>query len=70
MHYKHEEMAKPKNITYERVFNEALSFFQNDKSKALAWWMGKQDYFNNQSPFEMVKKGNGMRVVKFLRKHG
>lgn len=59
-------MTKPKNITYERVFNFALEVFQYDKDKTLTWWMTKRDEFGNLSPFEVVKNGNGQWLMDYL----
>lgn len=59
-------MTKPKNITYERVFNFALEVFQYDKDKTLAWWMAKRDELDGLSPFEIVKSGKGRWLMDYL----
>lgn len=60
----------PKNLTYEKVYNYAYSLFGHDKDKTNAWWMGKQEMFDNRSPYEMVKEGKGRQLIRLIERCG
>lgn len=56
-----------KNITYEKAFNEILEYFNYDKDKTIKWYMTKNPLLGNISPFEMIKNGNGQKLMKWIR---
>jgi len=66
----HENKRRPKTLTYERVYNKALEVFDDDRDKTNHWWMTKQKEFNDMSPYEMVKNGKGLRLLKILERCG
>lgn len=61
------QSRNPKNITYEKAFNQILEFFQYDKDKALTWYMKPNSIFDGLSPYEMIKHGHGQKLMKHIR---
>jgi uncharacterized protein (DUF2384 family) len=60
----------PRNTTYEKVYNYVLDLFEQDKDKANSWWLGQQEELNGKAPYQMVKEGNGRKLIKILQKCG
>lgn len=63
-----ENKRKPRNLTYQQVYNLAFKMFNEDKNKTNSWWMSKQEEFENLSPYEMVKHGKGRKLVKLIER--
>lgn len=55
-------------ISYEKVYHYALQLFEFDKDKTNSWWMGKCEELDGLSPFEMVKEGRGIELMKIINK--
>jgi len=66
--FRHETKSNPKNITYKKVYDLALELFSYDKDKVNSWWMSRHAELGDRSPFELVKNGKGMWLMKKLRK--
>lgn len=64
-----ENKQVPRNLTYKKVYDYALEFFGYDKDKTLCWWMRKSKELGDKSPFEMVKEGNGRRLMRMMEKY-
>lgn len=65
-----EEMSKPRNLTYEQVYNRVLELFFHDRDKANAWWMSRNQHLDNKAPYEMIKEGKARKLVRFLQRCG
>lgn len=65
-----EEMNRPRNLTYERLYNHALELFGHDKDKTNAWWMGRCEELNNKAPYEMVKEGKARKLMRIMERCG
>jgi hypothetical protein len=65
-----EEMHRPRNLTYEAVYNYALIVFGFDRDKVNSWWMKKNEKFDNLAPHEMVREGKGRKLMRILEKCG
>lgn len=63
----HENKSVPRNITYEQAYSFALELFGYDKDKTTAWWLSRQKVLNDKSPYEMVKEGQGRRLMRIMR---
>lgn len=61
-------MTTAKNITYERVRETALQLFGYDKDKLNNWWLAPCNEFDGLSPYEVVKKGKGQRLMRYLER--
>ena len=59
--------SNPKSVTYQKVYDVILEYFNGDKSKALAWYMAVNPALGGISPYEMIKKGRGAKLMKYLR---
>jgi hypothetical protein len=56
----------PKNLTYQKMINTLIEYFQGDKDKAMAFYMTRQQSLDNMSPYELVKHGKGERLMKLI----
>lgn len=62
--------GNPKNLTYEKVYNHALSVFCQDRDKTNIWWMTKNPLLDGMSPYEMVKEGKGRKLIRIMERCG
>jgi len=65
-----EELSKPRNTTYEQVYNYALEIFRFDRQRLNSWWLKKSEQFDNLAPYEMVKIGKARKLMRILEKCG
>lgn len=63
-----ENKRKPRNLTFQQVYDMALKMFNEDKDKTNSWWMSRCEEFENLSPYEMVKIGKGRKLVKLIER--
>lgn len=56
-----------KNITYAQALEEIMEYFGYNKDIALAWYMSPNDDLDGLSPYEMIKQGNGQRLMRIIR---
>ena len=61
-------MKTAKNTTYKKVYDFALQIFGYDKDRVTAWWMQPCNEFDGLSPFEVVKAGNGRKLMRYLER--
>jgi uncharacterized protein (DUF2384 family) len=62
----YDNKSNPKNITYSHAYSKALEVFQYDKDKTNSWWISKHNEFDGKSPYELVKEGNGRKLMKIM----
>lgn len=63
---KRERETRNKDVTYEKAFNLIVEFFNDDKDKAMKWYMTRNPLLGNIAPFEMIKQGRGRKLVQFI----
>jgi len=63
-----EYKVRPKNLTYAKVYSYALEMFGYDKDKTNHWWMSRQKILGDKSPFELVKMGQGRKLVRLIQR--
>jgi hypothetical protein len=57
-----------KNTTYEHAYCAALEMFAYDRDKTNAWWLRKSDEFGGLAPYEMIKNGQGRKLIKLINR--
>lgn len=59
----------PRNITFAKALDEIVEYFGYDRDKALAWYMTPSEEFDNRSPYQAIKDGDGQKIMKKIRKY-
>jgi hypothetical protein len=59
-----------RKLSYEFIYKAVLELFQYDKDKTNLWWMAKNPQLKGLSPFEVVKKGKGRRIMQLINRCG
>jgi len=59
--------SNPKSVTYQKVYDLILEHFNGDKDKTLRWYMSANPSLGGISPYEMIKKGGGAKLMKWIK---
>jgi|GEM_PF-2935064 len=63
---KNENKSVKKNVSYAYGFKLILDYFNQDKDKAISWYLTPNPGLGNISPYEMIKIGRGRKLIKFI----
>lgn len=55
-------------ISYSDVLNKAIELFNNDRDKAMAWYLEPSVLYGGKPPYLVCKKGKSRQVYRDLRK--
>lgn len=66
---KNENRPRGRQLTYRIVYEVALEVFKQDKDKTNIWWMTQIKDFENRTPFEIVRSGDGRKLIKTMMRY-